>query len=68
MAAKPKLAANVLRDMAAIDEMLEHAPGFADDELRIMGRAWESQRFSMRALQRIVSATLDAREQTAPRH
>lgn len=33
-----------------------------------MGQAWKRQHFSFRALQRIVAATLDAREQTAARH
>jgi ATP-dependent Lon protease len=38
------------------------------DELEVAGKAWEKAKFSMRALQKIVSATVDARSAFAPRH
>jgi hypothetical protein len=33
----------------------------ADDELAVAGKAWERVRFSMRSLQKIVAATVEAR-------
>jgi len=64
----PALAANVLRDIAREDEERAHEPGLAPDELAIIGRAWERERFSMRKLQRLISATLEARDRCAMRH
>lgn len=64
----PKLAANVMRDMAAEDEARAGDGPLADDELSVIGRAWASRKFSMRALQKIVAATLEARDQHAMRH
>lgn len=64
----PKLAALVMRDLAAEDEARAHDHPLAPDELEIIGRAWASERFSMRKLQRLVSATLEARDNCARRH
>ncbi|MBN8973155.1 MAG: AAA family ATPase [Rhizobiales bacterium] len=64
----PALAANVMRDIARDDEERAHEPALAPDELAIIGRAWERERFSMRKLQRLISATLEARDRCAMRH
>lgn len=64
----PQLAANVMRDLAAEDEAHAGDGPLADDELAVIGRAWAARRFSMRALQKIVAATLEARDQHAMRH
>lgn len=64
----PALAANVMRDLAAEDDARLHDQPLAGDELEIIGRAWGAQKFSMRKLQRLVGATLEARDATAPRH
>jgi ATP-dependent Lon protease len=40
----------------------------ADDELEVIGRAWEKAGFSIRNLQKIVAATLDVRNATSVRH
>jgi ATP-dependent Lon protease len=65
----PALAAGVLADIAA-EEGID--PRFAEtlepDELDVIGKAWSRSRFSIRALQKIVGATLDARASFAPRH
>lgn len=64
----PKLAALVVRDMAAEDDARSHDAPLAADELEIIGRAWARERFSMRKLQRLVLATLEARDTCAMRH
>ncbi|MGY0571913.1 AAA family ATPase [Bradyrhizobium sp. RDM12] len=64
----PRLAALVMRDLAAEDEARAHDEPLAADELEIIGRAWIRERFSMRKLQRLVSATLEARDAFARRH
>ena len=64
----PQLAAQVMRDLAIEDESTQHDPPLAGDELAVIPKAWERSRFSMRALQKIVGATLDARDQHAMRH
>ncbi|WP_108914066.1 AAA family ATPase [Bradyrhizobium diazoefficiens] len=64
----PRLAANVMRDLAAEDEARAGDEPLADDELANIGRAWAERKFSMRALQKIVAATLEARDQHAIRH
>ncbi|TYO61488.1 AAA family ATPase [Bradyrhizobium hipponense] len=64
----PLLAANVLQDLAV--ESGEH--GFmwplAHDELEVMARAWETAGFSIRKLQTIIEATIEARNASAVRH
>ncbi|MCG2643765.1 MULTISPECIES: AAA family ATPase [Bradyrhizobium] len=64
----PQLAALVMRDLAAEDEARAHDEPLALDELEIIGRAWARERFSMRKLQRLVAATLEARDAFARRH
>lgn len=64
----PALAANVARDMAAENDEEAFVQALATDELDIIARAWSRAGFSMRKLQAIVSATLDARDQMAVRH
>jgi hypothetical protein len=64
----PTLAANVMRDFAIEDEARQHDAPLADDELANIGKAWERAKFSMRALQKIVCATLDACDSHAMRH
>lgn len=64
----PELAALVMRDLAAEDEARTFDEPLADDELHVIGRAWARAGFSMRKLQKIIQATLEARDQHAPRH
>ena len=62
------LAAQVMRDIAIEDEARAHDPPLAGDELAVIGKAWERAGLSMRKLQKIVAATLEARDSYAPRH
>jgi hypothetical protein len=66
----PALAGSIVDDMAVEDEMwASHAVDpFAPDELAVMGTAWRKVGFSMRSLQKIVAATLEARDSHAMRH
>jgi hypothetical protein len=64
----PALAIQVMRDLARDDDARSHDEPLAGDELDVIGRAWARERFSMRKLQRLVAATLDARDACAPRH
>jgi ATP-dependent Lon protease len=64
----PQLASQVMKDLANDDESRQHDAPLAEDELAVVGKAWARSRCSMRALQKIVGATLDARDQHAPRH
>ena len=64
----PQLAAQVMRDIAIEDEARAHDPPLASDELAVIGKAWQQAGFSMRKLQKIVAATLEARDSYAPRH
>ncbi|CUT13434.1 AAA ATPase central region [Bradyrhizobium sp.] len=64
----PKLAALVMRDLAAEDDARAHDKPLAADELEIIGRAWAHERFSIRKLQRLVGATLETRDACARRH
>jgi len=66
----PRLAAIVLNELAIENDMYaSHAiEPLAPDELEIIGRAWIRERFSMRKLQRLVEATLEARDACARRH
>ncbi|WP_246660716.1 AAA family ATPase [Tardiphaga sp. vice154] len=65
----PALARAVLLELAE-ERNLDPAwvPALEDDELEVAGRAWARTGFSMRRLQKIVAATLDARDQCAARH
>ena len=64
----PQLAAQVIKDLAIEDEARHGDALLAVDELAVIGRAWAKAGFSMRALQKIVSATLEARDSYAMRH
>ena len=58
----PALAYNVQADMAAAaGDDADWIEPLADDELEIAGKAWAKSKFSMRALQKIVQATVDTR-------
>jgi ATP-dependent Lon protease len=64
----PALAASVLRELAVENGEQGFVWPLANDEIGVMGRAWEKAGFSIRKLQRIVAATLAARNSTAVRH
>ena len=66
----PALAACVVDEMAREDDgLMGHVvQPFAPDELQIMGQAWTQAKFSMRALQKIVGATIETRDNNAMRH
>jgi ATP-dependent Lon protease len=64
----PQLAGQVMSDLAAEDESRQADAPLAGDELAVIAKAWVRSRCSMRALQKIVGATLDARDQHAMRH
>ncbi len=65
----PHLTASIMRDIAA-DRNLEPAwlPPLAPDELAVIAKAWSGSDRSVRKLQKIVSATVTARENNAVRH
>jgi ATP-dependent Lon protease len=62
------LAVQVMRDLAIEDEARWGDAPLASDELAVIGKAWATAGFSMRKLQKIVAATLEARDSYAPRH
>lgn len=64
----PALAASVMRDLAAQDEARSGDAPMAGDELAVIGKAWVREQFSMRGLRKMVSATLEARDQCSMRH
>ncbi|MET4347069.1 ATP-dependent Lon protease [Bradyrhizobium sp. RT9b] len=64
----PVLAANVVRELAAETGEVAFAQALVTDELNVIARAWTRAGFSMRKLQAIVAATLEARDQMAVRH
>jgi hypothetical protein len=64
----PQLAANVLQELAVEAGEQGFVWSLADDELEVIGRAWEKAGFSIRNLQRIVAATLDVRNATSVKH
>lgn len=64
----PALAANVIAEVERDDGSAGFNDPLADDELAVIGQAWSRSRFSLRTLQRIVRATMEARAQFAPRH
>ncbi|WP_441260670.1 AAA family ATPase [Bradyrhizobium sp. 521_C7_N1_3] len=65
----PLLAASIVDAMLLEgDEWAGAVAPFAPDELRVMGKAWAERNFSMRALQKIVLATLEARDACQMRH
>jgi ATP-dependent Lon protease len=64
----PALAAQVMRDLAIEDESRQADAPLAGDELAVIAKAWSRAGFSMRALQKIVGVTLEARDSHAMRH
>jgi ATP-dependent Lon protease len=64
----PQLAANVLQEIAVEAGEQGFVWPLAEDELAVIGRAWEKAGFSIRNLQRIMQATLEVRNVTAVRH
>jgi len=64
----PGLAANVLQELAVESGEQGFVWALANDELAVIGRAWEKAGFSIRALQKIVAATLEVRNANAVRH
>jgi hypothetical protein len=63
------LAYNIQADKALQDgEDVRWIEPLDGDELEIAGKAWEKAKFSMRALQKIVSAMVEARASFALRH
>jgi ATP-dependent Lon protease len=64
----PALAAGVLREVAAENGEEGFVWPLANDELEVIGCAWERAGFSIRKLQKIVGATIEARNATAMRH
>jgi ATP-dependent Lon protease len=64
----PQLATNVMRELAIEAGEQGFVWPLANDELAVIGRAWEQVGFSLRNLRRIVVATLDARNENAVRH
>jgi energy-coupling factor transporter ATP-binding protein EcfA2 len=63
------LAYNIQADMALQDdEDVRWIEPLDGDELEVAGKAWAKAKFSMRALQKIVSATVEARSAFALRH
>lgn len=64
----PQLAANIMGEMAKADEARMYDEPLALDELHVIGRAWKRSGMSMRKLQKIVGATLEARDAHSMRH
>jgi hypothetical protein len=64
----PALAASVMRDLVAQDEARSGDAPMADDELAVIGKPWVRDGCSMRGLKKMVSATLEARDQCSMRH
>lgn len=64
----PQLSAGVLDEIALEADDAEFVPPLAPDELAVIARAWEQSGLSLRKLQKIIAATLEARNATAARH
>jgi ATP-dependent Lon protease len=64
----PLLAASVMADLSKDEEERAWDGPLATDELYVIAKAWEKAGFSLRKLQKIVRATLEARDQFAMRH
>jgi ATP-dependent Lon protease len=63
----PALAALIMKDLVSERDFRFEEP-LAKDELENIGRAWRLERFSISKLQRLIAATLEAREACAMRH
>ncbi|MGK7062866.1 AAA family ATPase [Bradyrhizobium sp. 1050_B9_N1_2] len=64
----PLLAANILQELAVENGEQGFVSPLAHDELEVIARAWEAAGFSIRKLQKILEATVEARNATAVRH
>jgi ATP-dependent Lon protease len=64
----PALAANVLRELSVESGEEGFVWPLASDELDVIAAAWKRAGFSIRKLQKIVAATLEARNEHAMRH
>jgi hypothetical protein len=64
----PLLAAGVLKEIAIEAGETGFVSPLAPDELAVIARAWERSGLSLRKLQKIVAATLEARNATAVKH
>jgi ATP-dependent Lon protease len=64
----PLLAASIMADLSKEEEERAWDGPLASDELMVIAKAWERAGFSLRKLQKIVRATLEARDQFAMRH
>ncbi|WLA74194.1 AAA family ATPase [Bradyrhizobium diazoefficiens] len=64
----PLLAASIMEHLAREDAERVGDDPLAPDELMVIAKAWEKAGFSMRKLQKIVLATLAARDAYAMRH
>jgi hypothetical protein len=64
----PALAANVMREIAKENGEQGFEMPLAADELEVIAAAWQRAGLSIRKLQKIVAATLQARDEHARRH
>ncbi|SDJ63052.1 ATPase family associated with various cellular activities (AAA) [Bradyrhizobium sp. Rc2d] len=64
----PLLAANVLQELAVESGEYGFVWPLAHDELEVIARAWERTGLSIRKLQKILEATIKARNASAVRH
>jgi ATP-dependent Lon protease len=64
----PVLATNVMRNLAAEAGEEGFMQALANDELDVIAKAWQPTGFSIRKLQKIVGATVEARNAGAIRH
>lgn len=64
----PLLAASIMEDLARENPERVGDEPLAPDELMVIAKAWEKAGFSMRKLQKIVAATLEARDACRMRH
>jgi ATP-dependent Lon protease len=64
----PTLAAGLMQEIAAESGEQGFTWPLANDELSVIGSAWQRAGFSIRKLQKIVAATLEARNAAAARH
>jgi len=63
-----QLAANMMQELAVEAGEQGFVWPLGDDELAVIGRAWEKAGFSLRNLQKAVAATIDVRNAIAVRH
>jgi ATP-dependent Lon protease len=64
----PQLAAGVLQEIVIEAGETGFVSPLAPDEIAVIARAWQQTGLSLRKLQKIIAATLEARNATAVRH